>query len=502
MKKVIILLGGLLCVGHLALCQSHDDMRKYVEQQNALFAKYKEQARSEYSVFLEKRNTEYAAFLSQEWKQYMMKDGETAPQRQPYKKPVTVPEKQPKIAPVKIPIKSIIDIPEIKPVAPQFKPSIQSDPQETVKPAIPTIENKSHFKFSFAGSTLSVGLTSNHKFSLNDIKEKSVSRAWVDLSKGNMSEVINQCLYWKDELRLNDYLYVLMLDNMCSSFFGSAKHNEARLLKTYLLTQSGYDAKCARTSTGLVMLLSIEEQIYQKTYLMIDGTKYYIVDEPSNSDKKYYTFSQKFSEESKSCSVRIEEEFIVSNNMTATKKLASKRYPSMVVDTSVDKNLIELYDSYPRCKWDVYAKAPMSSQLSSTILPILKAEIEGKSEIQAANMILNFVQTAFKYKTDSEYFGYERSLFVDETFYYPYCDCEDRSILYANLMQKLLGLDVVLLYYPNHLATAIRFNTDNQGDYIVVKNQKYTICDPTYIGANVGVAMPQYKNVEAEVLVL
>lgn len=294
----------------------------------------------------------------------------------------------------------------------------------------------------------------------------------------------------------------MMLDEMCSSFFGSAKHNETRLLKTYILTQSGYDAKCARTSSGLVVLLSIEETIYQKTYLTIDGTKYYIIDEPAGSDKQYYTFSQKFSDESKSCSVRIEEEFVVNRDMTTTKTLMSKRYPSLTVDASVDKSLMELYNRYPRCKWDVYAKAPMSSELSAKILPTLRAEIAGKSETEAADMILNFVQTAFEYKTDGEYFGYERSLFVDETFYYPYSDCEDRSILYANLMQNLLGLDVVLLYYPNHLATAVRFNSDYKGDYVMVSNKKYTICDPTYIGANIGNAMPQYKSTPAEVIIL
>ena len=43
-------------------------------------------------------------------------------------------------------------------------------------------------------------------------------------------------------------------------------------------------------------------------------------------------------------------------------------------------------------------------------------------------------------------------------FYYPYCDCEDRSVLYSYLVRNLLKLDVVLLDYPNHIATAVCFN--------------------------------------------
>ena len=129
--------------------------------------------------------------------------------------------------------------------------------------------------------------------------------------------------------------------------------------------------------------------------------------------------------------------------------------------------------------------------------------IEGKDEIAAANVLINFVQTGFQYKTDGEQFGRERSLFGDESLYYPYCDCEDRAILYSILMRDLLGVKAALVYYPGHLATAICFSNGKvYGDYIEVGSDKYTICDPTYIGANVGMTMPNMNNAEAEVILI
>lgn len=119
---------------------------------------------------------------------------------------------------------------------------------------------------------------------------------------------------------------------------------------------------------------------------------------------------------------------------------------------------------------------------------------------EAANMLLNFVQTAFDYRTDGEQFGSERPLFSDETFYYPYCDCEDRSILYASLVWDLLGLDVVLLYYPGHLATAVDFEEEITGDYFPLEGRKYVVCDPTYINAEIGNAMPNYRTVPARII--
>ena len=110
-------------------------------------------------------------------------------------------------------------------------------------------------------------------------------------------------------------------------------------------------------------------------------------------------------------------------------------------------------------------------------------------------MLIDFVQTGFDYKTDNDQFGYERPLFPDESFYYPYCDCEDRSILFACLVRELMGLDVVLLHYPKHLATAVRFKEEVNGDYLMIDGVKYVICDPTYIGARIGMCMPEFKQV-------
>ena len=144
--------------------------------------------------------------------------------------------------------------------------------------------------------------------------------------------------------------------------------------------------------------------------------------------------------------------------------------------------------------------ASLSEQAKEGLYPVLRKNIEGKSKKDAAGVLLDFVQTAFDYKTDDEQFGVERPLFGDETLYYPFCDCEDRSILYSILVRELLGLDVVLLHYPDHLATAVCFNDNVEGDYMVLNGRRYVVCDPTYIGAGVGEAMSCYKNTKATIL--
>jgi hypothetical protein len=68
-------------------------------------------------------------------------------------------------------------------------------------------------------------------------------------------------------------------------------------------------------------------------------------------------------------------------------------------------------------------------------------------------------------------------------------------------VRDLLGLDVALVDYPNHIAAAVCFN-GVYGDYFTINGKKYTICDPTYIGASVGLTMPDMNNSEAKLIPL
>ena len=57
---------------------------------------------------------------------------------------------------------------------------------------------------------------------------------------------------------------------------------------------------------------------------------------------------------------------------------------------------------------------PFATKDMATFRPLLA----GKSETEAVNMILNFVQTAFTYGYDDEIWGGDRPFFADETLYY------------------------------------------------------------------------------------
>lgn len=118
------------------------------------------------------------------------------------------------------------------------------------------------------------------------------------------------------------------------------------------------------------------------------------------------------------------------------------------------------------------------------------------------DILCHWGQTGLVYEYDDKVWGHDRAFFADETLFYPYCDCEDRSIMLTRIVRDLLGLKCALVYYPGHLATAIALGENIKGDYIRIEGIKYIVCDPTYIGAPIGMTMPDMDNKSAKVIVL
>ena len=297
----------------------------------------------------------------------------------------------------------------------------------------------------------------------------------------------------------------MLINSLANSFMGE-NTNEATLFMAFIYCQSGYKMKLAHNNGRLYMLYATEHMLYDKTYFALNGEKYY----PLNcNEERIYICDATFPNE-RSLSLYVSSVPQLGINKTSDRQLASRRYPNVKAIVSSNKNLIEFCNTYPASeiggnfmtKWAMYANTPLSNSTRSMLYPSLQSSISGLSQLEAVECLLNFTQTAFVYGYDSKIWGYDRAFFAEETLYYPYCDCEDRSILFSRLIRDLIGLNVVLVYYPGHLATAVKFTTPVKGDYLMINGSKYVICDPTYIGAPVGRTMPEMDNTQAKVILL
>ena len=485
MKRIVVVIVCTLLLGGIQ-AQVNQDFEKYRQERMKAFADYKDAKQKAFAEYREKINREFAEKMGRQWKQEKTSKPVPVPKRPEPPKPV-IKEK-----PTPVPTQA-------EPVA-KVVPPVKEEPQpQPVQPiAHPVNEDNAAYTFNFHNTPCKVHLKKEMSFSLANAKENTVSAAWQKLSKSGYDVVADDCLNYRKQLLLNDWGFIDLVKTLANAFLGK-NSNESVLMQGYLLAQAGYKIRMARSGEKLVLLVPFTNVVYEYTYLMLDGEKFYVLEENKNSNASYFVFNEKFPGE-KTPSLVLKNEPLFKDDPTPTKAFASVRYPEIAVNITTNKNWIEFYNSCPSTDWEEYAKASLSNKVKKTLYPVLKKQIAGKSQVEAANILLNFVQTAFKYKTDDEQFGYERSLFGDELFYYPYSDCEDRSILFSILVKDLLNLDVVLLNYPEHLATAVCFTENVSGHYFTIKNKKYVVCDPTYIGAPVGDCMPQFAGVGATII--
>jgi hypothetical protein len=108
-----------------------------------------------------------------------------------------------------------------------------------------------------------------------------------------------------------------------------------------------------------------------------------------------------------------------------------------------------------------------------------------------ANLVLGFVQ-AIPYETDDITYGQgEYWAFPVETLYHDQGDCEDKSFLYASIM-KDLDYGCSLLFYQDHAAVGIAFDSVPGGSYYDFDGTHYYYCETTAEGWSVGEEPGEY----------
>lgn len=483
MKRFIVLLVSLSIVSINAFAQNSmiDEYRKFTQQ-----------ATKRYTDFRDECNGKYVEFLKQAWEYYKAAPVIPIPEEEEVPPVVVEDDREKPIDDKELPYDEVIPVPVVEP---------QPQPIEPVKPQPVIVET--WFEFSFFNTALKVRADDSHRFKLTSLDGKDVAEIWEKLMTDQYDNMLVDCLRIREEHQLCDWAYLLML--LCFSGEFLQSENEMILLTAYLYSQSGYKMRLGADQNRLILLFGTKHLIYDMVRFEIDGDFYYSLNGDCNEIK---IADFEFPNENY-LSLQVPYEPLLYKDESEERQLQAKGYGT-IATCSVNTNLLSFFNSYPTSyvddnpmtRWAMYANTPLDSSIKQKLYPALAEAMDGKSYPEAADILLDFVQSAFVYEFDDKVWGGDRAFFSEESLFYPYCDCEDRSILYSRLVRDLLGLDVILVYYPGHLATAVKFEEELKGDYIQLGTDKYLVCDPTYLGAYIGETMPDMDNNSAKVILL
>ncbi len=452
---------------------------------------------AEYNKYQSAQDKEFSGFLSKAWRNYQVDQGLV---RDAKPKPVIMPVAPPPIVPTPRadPGQTTQPAPPIKPV--EIKKIPLAPPVVSVPPVIaPPVQSSplgESLQLEFYGAPVTLPYDKKMEVRLGQkVSNKEISRFWDKLSSVNSTVLQQQLGQYRKSLELNDWGYAMFLYRVGQQLYGS-RENEALLFSWFVLSKSGYDARVGFSGSNVHLMLPSQNEIFGLPFFRYSGKKYYVVsfNKQTHPVKNLYSYDGRYPGAEQLFSLAVTQLPEIKKQPVQRKLNFTFLGETHEIDVTYDRNIIAYFDAYPVTELDIYFTSAVSDQLVYTLLSSLKPLLKGRSEEEAVNLLLRFVQTAFDYKTDGDQFGREKYFFAEELFFYQYSDCEDRSVLFAFLVNSLLGLDVIALDYPGHVATAVRFNAPVKGASVSYKGKRYTITDPTYINANAGAVMPNFKS--------
>lgn len=494
MKRQWVLSILLLGIAMLGQAQNFEDE----------FNAFLNQSQQQFNSFSDSINKQFAQAMEANMKTFV----EMQPKvRDPKPKPVKVPEVPkntpsplPKINPLKpnVPLK-----PEpVRPSLPDMKlpesvkplqPDAPNNPPQDNTPSVPSSEQVNRLDFNLFGEDIQV-MKNPFQKSLSGISAKDVSTFWIQLSECDYEPMLQTCQKAHAERGFNDWAtYQLVLELANQTY--PEQYNEQAVMTVFLLNQLGMEAKVGFGNSHLFCLIAVAQQLYGISFADIAENRYYHLEtDPAfknvRNSMSFRTYDTPFPNRTHALDMHIHHPL--------------KSVPNGTPDTLiyVNMNMIELYKTYPQVDIEVYANAVPSKEFCASVNRIIKPFIENLPPFEATKLLLEYVQYGFDYATDKEQFGYEKPFFCEENYYYPKNDCEDRCVLFAFLVRHLLNLDVVLVDYPGHVATAVHFPTEVKGKSVEYQGKRYVICDPTYVGASVGMEMPGFTPADRTVIPL
>lgn len=488
MKKLIVVLAFFAIIFVAQNVYSQQDYQEWLKKDQ-----------QEYQDYLEEQDKAFLEFLKKDWEAFQSFKGmkaDTAP------KPDTIPvAPEPEPAPPeeaepakteKEPEKTVT-IPALDLQPPEEAPKPETG---MIAPTQPKVE------LDFFDAKCTVNFNKNVNWSPRQpLNNKTIAQSYEALAKSNYKTTLNQFVHIAKSLDLNDWGYLLLFHTF-SEKVSPGDLNAQIIMDWFLLTKAGYDVKLSYQDDQLFLLIPARHTIYELPYVTINNNRFYFIefDHELDTSKRIYSYSGDYSPSQSPFDLSLRVLPRVTRKEEQKQLQFTYKGENIQVNLHYTRDAVDYMTDYPQTQLDIFFQSNPSARFQQSLIQALRPYVEGKSELEAVNFLLRFTQTAFDYKTDDQQFGYEKYLLPEETLYYPSSDCEDRSILFAFLVKRLIGVKVIVLDYPGHVCTAVKFYRHPSGAYVVHNGQRYTICDPTYINASAGMVMPTFAAVRPEVI--
>lgn len=324
MKSVILFVFALISPLFSICAQTNEFKESYEE--------FRKAAIDEYTTFRRQANKEYAKWMRYAWEKHTSL-------------PVVPKPKDDNLPPIQFdkgdskPIKNT-------PIPIEVVPTPIIDPQPLPIEPIKEVPDPSPSvcKFQFYGLDCKIRFNESQKFSLSSLGNEFIAAQWNIMSDKIYDNTIRDCLEYRITHNLCDWAYIQFLDKLATSVLTSK--SEQNLLIAYLLSQTGYKIRLAKSENILYFLYASPHYLYDLPTFKIDNAFYY----GYNCDEtRLEIFNMAFPNE-QLMSFWIPKAQQLGINLSEKRTISSQHYPDIKVSVNVNTDLVEFFNTYPTSK--------------------------------------------------------------------------------------------------------------------------------------------------------
>jgi len=459
--KITSLVLGLTVGAELVSANELDEWKAFQQQEQAAFKDFQ----SEHDKL-------FVRFLNQHWQEFALFQGKV---RDVEPKPAKAPT-----------VKNWLFDSEKPPSAPARLSKEQH-----------TVAGSSSNRLFFGQVVQDLNMTGMKIPDLKRPSNQALADVWNQASKVDNSALLDQLRNERTALGLGDWGLYLYLNQQLAHHYSDTNQRTAYIW--FLMNKLGYRVKVSFDQQSVYLLIAARNTIYGKTFVEIDGTTFYLLGQKTNRSP-LYSYPGHYDQSSQLLNVNFERVLKGANAQEQRSLQFFDGVKKQVVNVAFDRLRSDLLQRYPQIDLIHYFQAQPSPSTALNLRQVLQPLISNYNDREAINFLLRLAQTGFKYATDDDQFGEENYLLIEESLNFPANDCEDRSIFLAWLIRDLLKLEVVALDYPGHVALAVNIPARANDATVTSQGKHYVVTDPTYIGAQAGMAMPSVRHVSPKVL--
>ncbi len=351
--------------------------------------------------------------------------------------------------------------------------------------------------FDFYGTPIELDKPQSEKKDNPSISSNEIAKKYLRLTQNDtVLKTIRMLQKQAVKQHLNGWGTLDLFKRASEKLFSSV--NDQVLFSWFALLRTGYEARVGYDHSDIYLLAAFDVQAFYRPYFELKGVKYYLVSfQGQNPDLSSITsYEVDYPEKLSYLTLNFERypEFAFDPGCRTVD------YKGEKVRLAYNQNLTNFYGGYPESDLSVYFQPCISKGALKEFDGFLQEYTSDLTPVQKVNFFLDFIQVAFRYQTDEQQFGSENYLFAEETLRYPFADCEDRTVLLDQFVQAYLGAQTIAIIYPGHVLLGVCLEEPVEGTYVSYHDKKYYVADPTYMGAKLGMIMPEFERAKPEII--